>query len=249
MTDSYRRRRNTIGLLAFTLSAVALAPSAGAQERPPIVEQMAKTYGLDSFGQIEKLRYTWNLEISGMKIANIWEWEPKTGQISYEGKDKDGKPVKLTYQRSQLASQSDAVKNEIDPAFINDQYWLLLPLHVVWDGAKVTDEGMQKLSLGKGSAERVVMKYPSEGGYAPGDTWELYVGADHRIEEIIYHGGGPCTQKRPKILNVTWADHKKAGPLLISTDHRGTADDKPLRVFLSDVSVKVTGSDGWMNAQ
>jgi len=241
--------RNTIGLVVFTLSATVLAASARAQQLPPVVEQMAKAYGLDSFGQIEKLRYTWNLEVGAIKIVNSWEWEPKTGQIGYEGKDKDGKPMKLTYRRSELGSQSDAVKNEIDPAFINDQYWLLLPLHVVWDGATLTHEGTQKLSIGKGSAERIVMKYPSEGGYAPGDTWELYVGADHRIEEIIYHGGGPGTQKRPKLLNVTWADHKQAGPLLVSMDHRGTADDKPLRVFLSDVSVKLAGSDGWMNAQ
>jgi hypothetical protein len=48
---------------------------------------------------------------------------------------------------------------------------------------------------------------------------------------------------------ATWADHKKAGPLLISLDHRGTADGKPVRVFLSNVSVKVTGSDSWINAQ
>ena len=33
------------------------------------------------------------------------------------------------------------------------------------------------------------MKYPSEGGYQPGDTWELYVGADKRIEEIVYRRG------------------------------------------------------------
>jgi hypothetical protein len=247
MTDS--SRLNMIGLLAFTTSALVLAATSWAQERPPIVEQVAKTYGIDSFGQIEKIRYTWNLEVLGVTIANSWEWEPKTGQISYQGKDKDGKPIKLTYQRSQLGTQSDAVKNEIDPAFINDQYWLLLPLHVVWDGPKVSNEGMQKLSLGKGSAERVVAKYPSEGGYAPGDTWELYVGTDHRIEEVIYHGGGPGTQKRPKLLNVTWSDHKKAGPLLISADHRGTADGKPLRVFLSGVAVKLTGSDAWMNAE
>ena len=80
-------------------------------------------------------------------------------------------------------------------------------------------------------------------------TLELYVGAEHRIEEIVYHGGGPGTQKRPKLLMATWTDYKKAGPLLISTDHRGTAHGKPLRVFFSDVTVKVTGSDSWMNAQ
>ena len=82
--------------------------------------------------------------------------------------------MKLTYPRSQLSSQSDFVKSEIDPAFSNDNYWLLLVLHFSWDGsATVTDEGMQKLPLGNGSAERVVVKYPSEGGYAPGDTGAL----------------------------------------------------------------------------
>jgi len=37
--------------------------------------------------------------------------------------------------------------------------------------------------------------------------------------------------------------------MLISTDHRGMADGKPVRVFHSDVSVKVTGSDTWMDAK
>jgi hypothetical protein len=27
--------------------------------------------------------------------------------------------------------------------------------------------------------------------YSPGDTWELYVGPDGRIEEMAYHAGGP----------------------------------------------------------
>ena len=106
---------------------------------------------------------------------------------------------------------------------------------------------MHKLPLGKGSAERVLVKYSQCcGGYTPGDTWELYVGTDHRVQEFIYHRGGT---KKPSVVVATWADYKKAGPLLVSLDHRGTADGKPLRVFFSDVSVKLTGSDAWMNAQ
>src|SRR5262249_17337097 len=167
--------------------------------------------------------------------------------VSFEGKDKEGKPMKVTYQRSQLSSQSDAVKNEIDPEFVNDQYWLLFPLHVAWDGgASVTDEGMHKLPLGDASAVRVVVKYPAEGGYTPGDTWELYVGADKRVQEFIYRRGGST---KPSVVIATWGDYKKAGPLLISTDHRGTADGKPVRISFSDVSVKVTGSENWINAQ
>jgi hypothetical protein len=48
---------------------------------------------------------------------------------------------------------------------------------------------------------------------------------------------------------ATWTDYKKAGPLLISTDHRGTADENPVRISFSDVSVKVAGSENWIKAQ
>jgi hypothetical protein len=239
-------RLNVIRLLAFSMLLILPATSV-AQQSPPIAEQIAKTYGLDSFGQIEAIRYTWNAELSGAKRSHVWEWSPKTDTVSYEGKDKEGKPVKVSYQRSQLSSQSDLIKKEIDPAFVNDQYWFILPFHVVWDGAAVTDEGMNKLPLGDGSAQRVVVKYPSEGGYQPGDTWDLYVGADKRIQEIVYHRGAPIPP--PKLVIATYADYKKAGPLLVSTDHHGTLDGKPFRLTLSDVSVKMTGSENWINAQ
>jgi hypothetical protein len=235
----------TIRCLLFGL--LVLAANSWAQKRPPILEQIAKTYGLDSFGQIEGIRYTFNLDFPGVKLARAWEWEPKTGKVSYEGKDKDGKPVKVSYMRSELGSQSDAVKNEVDPGFVNDNYWLLFPFHAYWDSsATVTDQGMHKLPVGNGSAELVAVKYPAEGGYTPGDTWELYVGKDNRVEQLVYHRGGP---KKPSVVIATWAGYKKAGPLLISTEHRGTADGKPLHIFLSNVSVKLTGSDKWMDAQ
>jgi hypothetical protein len=239
-------RLNVIGLLAFSM-LLTLPATSLAQQGAPIAEQVAKTYGLDSFGKIEAIRYTWNAELPGVKLSHSWEWNPKTDTVSYEGKDKEGKPVKATYQRSQLGSQSDAIKKEIDPAFVNDQYWFILPLHVVWDGATVTDEGVQKRPTGDASAQRVVVKYPSEGGYQPGDTWDLYVGADKRIEEIVYHRGAP--NPPPKLVTATYTDHKKAGPLLVSTDHSGTLDGKPFRITLTGVSVKLTGSDNWIDAQ
>jgi hypothetical protein len=240
-------RLTIIGLLAFVM--LTLSSTSNAQTRPPVVEQMAKTFGLDSWGQIEGIRYTFNLDLPALKLklAHTWEWNPKTGQVTYEGKDKDGKPVKVTYLHSQLSSQPDNVKNEIDPAFMNDQYWLIFPFHVVWDtSADVQDKGKQKLPLGKGSATQIVVKYPSDGGYTPGDTWELFLSSDNRVEEFIYRRGG---DKKPSVVTTTWAGYKKAGPLLVSTDHRGTADAKPARIFFTDVSVKVTGSDTWIVAK
>jgi hypothetical protein len=238
-------RATTIFCLCF--AALAVATPSRAQTRPPIADQIAKTYGLDSFGNIEAIRYTFNVQAPGVSLSRSWVWEPKTDQVSYEGKDKTGKPVKATYLRSQLDGAPANVKNEIDPAFVNDQYWLLLPFHFYWDGgATVSDMGMEKLPLGTGSARKVVAKYPSQGGYAPGDTWELYVGPDDRVAEYVYRRGGP---KKPSVVMTTWEGYKKAGPLLVSTDHRGTADGKPVRIFFSDVAVKLAGSDTWVNAQ
>lgn len=218
-----------------------------AKTQPVTAEQLAKTYGLDSFGQVEAIRYTWNAQFPGVNLSRSWIWEPKTGKVSYEGKDKDGKPVKATYIRSQLDSQPANVKNEVDPAFVNDNYWLLFPLHAYWDkSATVTNQGIKQLPIGNGSAELVAVKYPSDGGYTPGDTWDLYVGKDNRVEQFIYHRGGP---KKPSTVTMTWEAYKRAGPLLISTDHNGTADGNTVRIFMTDVAVKVTGSQNWINAE
>jgi len=240
-------RVTRIGFPAFAV--LFLAATCWAQNRPPILEKIAKTYGLDSWNQIEAIRYTWSGEIPGVfKVAHNWEWEPKTGKISFEGKGKDGKPVKVTYDSSQLSSQPEQVKSEVEPAFVNDNYWLLFPFHAYWDtGATVTDEGTKKLPIGPGSATMVSVKYPAEaGGYTPGDTWDLYVGKDYRVQQMVYHRGG---SQKPSLVTSKWAGYKKAGPLLFATEHPGTADGKPLHISITNVAVKVTGSDKWMNAQ
>ncbi|HEX7960449.1 MAG TPA: hypothetical protein VF493_11055, partial [Terriglobales bacterium] len=112
-----------VGLL---FAVLVLAATSWAQNRPPIVEQIAKAYGIDSWDKVQAIRYTWNIDIPGLiKLTHLWEWEPKTGKVSFESTGKDGKPVKVSYNRNELSSQPDAVKNEVEPAFVNDNYWLL----------------------------------------------------------------------------------------------------------------------------
>ena len=130
------------GCLFF--GVLVLAATSWAQTRPLIAEQIAKTYGLDSFDQIEAIRYTFDAQFLGVNVSRSWVWQPKTGQISYEGKDKDGKPLKVSYVQSQLNGEPANVKDEIDPAFLNDQYNLLFPLHVYWDGSADVQEVLSR---------------------------------------------------------------------------------------------------------
>jgi hypothetical protein len=235
-------------ILCLVFGVLVLAAPAWAQTRPPIAEQIAKAYGLDGYGKIEAIRFTLNIAAPGFKLSRSWDWQVKTGQVSYEGKDKDGKPVKLTYNRAHLDAEPADVRDNIEPAFVNDEYNLLFPYHVYWDSnTDVQDMGMQKLPLGRGSAKEVAVKYPSDGGYTPGDTWDLYLGPHDRIEQFAYHRGAPTPP--PSLVIFKWAGYKKAGPILISTDRSGTIDGKPGRVFLTHISVKLVGSDKWVNAR
>src|SRR5258707_5731323 len=177
------------GIIIFTANSCSQKRSSLPEQAAKTnAEQIAKTYGVDAFGHIEAIRYTWNAQFPGMNLSHSWVWEPKTNKVSYEGKDKDGKPVKVSYMRSELSSQPDPVKNEVDPAFVNDNYWLLFPFHAYWDtSATVTDQGMQSLPIGNGSGELVGVKDPAEaGGYTPRESREHYVGKEYRVRQFKY---------------------------------------------------------------
>jgi len=233
---------------ALFIGVLCLPSLVFAQQRAPVAEAIAKAFGLEAWGQVEAVRYTFTLDGGPkLKFHRSWVWEPKTNTITYDGPDDQGKPVKVTYARADLASQSAFVKQTVDPAFFNDQYWLVLPFHLVWDtGASVEDAGMQKLPSGKGKARKVVMKYQPDGGYTPGDTWTIFVGKDMRIQELEFRHGGSA---KPSLVKADWKAYKKAGPLLVSTDHHGTADGGKFRLFFTDVAVKLTGSSTWTEAK
>src|SRR5260370_6918473 len=75
-----------------------LCPSApvSAQQRPAIADQIAKTYGLDSFGQIDPIRYTFHIDAGALKLSLPWLWAPNTDQRSYYSKATPSNPFKTT---------------------------------------------------------------------------------------------------------------------------------------------------------
>src|SRR5262249_43995261 len=235
------------GVILFAANSWAQTPTPP-PTRAPIIDQVAKTYGVDSWDKVEAVRYTWNAEIVGLfKASHKWEWEPKTGKISFEGAGPDGKPISVTYDSSNLSTQPDQVKNVVEPAFVNDNYWAFFPFHAYWDkSASAIDQGKFNLPMGPGTAELVPVKYPADGGYTPGNTWDLYAGKDNRVVYLVYHRGG---DKPPSRVLATWTGYKKAGPILFSTEHSGMADGKPLHLTITNIAVKLTGSDKWIPAQ
>ena len=110
------RRLTMMGLLLC--GVLVLAPNSWAQQRAPILDQIAKTYGIDSWDQVEAVRYTWNGEITGLfKAAHKWEWEPKTNKVPLKASEKTASRSRFHYVRTDLSTQTDAVKNRSRPEF------------------------------------------------------------------------------------------------------------------------------------
>ncbi len=222
----------------------AISGTANSQTEQEVRLQIAKAHGLQSWDQVEQLRYTFHVQRGKDQREHSWVWEVKEDRVSFAGTDKEGKPVKLTYLRSELNSRPTQQIKEIDASFINDQYWLLFPFHLVWDqGAKVEDTGRHKLPIGPGSARRIVVTYPPNGGYTPGDVWELFTGRDDRIIQWIYRRGGAA---KPTVT-ATFDEYRQLGPLVVSLSHRGA--EKGFRVWFTDVAVKLVGSAQWVPAK
>jgi hypothetical protein len=233
--------------LVSSLFLGLLLPAASlAQEKPDIRHQIADAYGLASWSKVEQIRYTFNVDAGPKKVARTWTWDTKNDKVTFEGTDSAGKPVKVSYAR---ASMPPDVVKDVDPNFINDQYWLLFPFHLVWDkDVTVEDKGMTGDPTGKtkGKVRKVTVTYPKTGGgYTPGDMYDLFLGADNKVVAWNFHRGGA---EKPT-LTVTWADYKMAGPVLFAEDHRGTLEDKPFRLFFTDVAVKLAGSNDFVAAK
>jgi hypothetical protein len=235
-----------LSVVSSLFAGLLLVSTSLAQEKPDIRHQIADAYGLASWSKVEQIRYTFNVDAALKKFARTWTWEIKADRVTYEGPDSTGKPTKVTYTRANMPPD---VAKDVDPNFINDQYWLLFPFHLVWDkDVTVEDKGMTADPTGKtkGKVREVTVTYPKAGGgYTPGDTYDLFVGADNRIVAWNFHRGGA---EKPA-LTVTWADYKMAGPILVSMDHRGTLQDKPFHLFFTGVAAKLAGASDFAAAK
>jgi len=231
-------------IVSGLLAVLAMGGTANSQNEQEVRLRIAKAYGFQSWDQVEQLRFAFHVQRGKDHLVRSWVWEPKVDRVSFAGTDRQGKPVKLTYLRSELNAEPAPQVKEIDASFINDQYWLLFPLHLEWDqAAKVDDTGPHNLPIGPGSGRRIVVTYPPNRGYTPGDTYELFVGGNGRIVQWIYHRGGAA---KPTLV-ATWEENRHLGPLLVSLNHRGA--ERNIRVWFTDVAVKLAGSDHWIVAK
>jgi hypothetical protein len=223
-------------IFAVLILGPVLAACAGPGPANPeavLRNRIGKAAGVADFDRIEALRYTFNVKIGDREIRRSWVWEPGSNRVVLNAEDGGADYIR----REAATSETLRV---VDARFVNDNYWLLFPLHVYWDvNASVTDAGAADLPIGPGRGRRILVSYPEKIGYTPADVYEMFVDDDFRIREWIYRKGGADLPTRI----TTWEDYRRLGPLTVSLDHR--SKDGSFRLWFTDVEVKLKGEKMW----
>ena len=225
-----------LALLALSASAAPLPDS--------LAKLIAHRYGAAGFNRVKSIHYVFNVKHGDKEVARTWTWFPKSDSVVYRGKDSAGLTVQASWSRRNAFSMLSPPVRPLDKMFVNDQYWLLFPLHLVWDkGLRMESVDMAESIAGGKSVSgktqdreiwRLTVAYPSEGGYTPGDAYDLFVDSAGTVRRWAFRRGNtekPTTETR-------WSDPAPMGPLRISLERPGM---KPgFKLWFSDVRVETT---------
>jgi hypothetical protein len=213
------KRLLLIACLALSFSATSLATTT-VPDAASMARRVADRYGASAFHRVDAIHYVFKVRYDGKETAREWTWYPKDDSVAFKGKDAGGAMIQASYsRRNKWSMGSDAVKG-VDKMFINDQYWLLFPLHLAWDtGTKQEVAALPHNDAGE--AYRLTVTYPAEGGYTPGDAYDLFIDVDGVIKRWIFRRANSPKPTREAL----WTEPKAMGPLGISMERPSPGKD------------------------
>jgi hypothetical protein len=189
-----------------------------------IAEKIAKAHGLEAFSRLSQLHYRFNVQRDTIYFGRSWQWSPKSGEVVFYGSD--------TVSFNQHLVEEESIK-KIDQSFINDKYWLLFPFQLVWDTDVSFEQKDNKIGPITGQEfKHVVVTYTKDGGYTPGDVYELFCDEDWLIREWIFRRGGNVD---PTII-TTWEGYQDFNGIKIATNHVNA--DGSFRLWFSDINIQ-----------
>ena len=198
------------------------------EERTPeqeVAYQIAEASGLDQWDQVSEVQFTFNVDRGEEHYEKSWIWKPKTQNITQMTAQDT-----ITYNRSSVDSTSTAA----DKGFINDSFWLLAPMHLVWDkeSSNLTVQDTATAPISKKQFHKITLTYGDEGGYTPGDAYDFFYDDEFMVREWIFRRGNVSEFS----MVTTWDDYEDYNGIKIASDHK--TEDKNFRLYFTDIAVK-----------
>lgn len=189
-----------------------------------IYEQIAMANGFKEFDSISQIKFTFNVAVNdSLRSKRQWTWNLESNKISLVEKDSV-----MSYTRKDSLSKENEY---IDQRFVNDSYWLLFPFQLKWSDAEISETRSAQAPISGQEMQMLTARYPSEGGYTPGDSYDIYFDEDHMIREWVYKASGGERE-----MATTWEDYEAFQGIKISKMHK--SQDGSFELYFTDISVE-----------
>jgi hypothetical protein len=171
-------------------------------------ELIANAHGFSNWDKVERIDFTFRVAFDSVNRDRHWSWAPKSNTVSAYQED-----TVITYQRNDV----DSTLVDIDRRFINDKFWLLVPFQLVWDqGVTISESITATAPMSQKEIHRITIKYGDQGGYTPGDTYQIFFDDQYIIREWIYQSSD--TSRPPR--SYSFDNYKEFGGIKFATSHK-----------------------------
>lgn len=191
-----------------------------------VAEQIANAHGYENWKDVTSFAFTFGGKYEEPNSGRSWTWKPKTNEVTltYDG-------TISTYNRNSM----DSLAIKSDRAFINDKFWALFPFQLVWDeGITISEPTKEQAPISKKELNKIVLLYSNEGGYTPGDAYDIYYNDDFIIQEWTFRKGNA---PEPSLTN-TFEKYANFNGLKIAQEHKKEEGDWNLLVWKINVELE-----------
>ena len=187
-------------------------------------EKIAMVNGFEEFDSIKKIKFTFNVKVNdSIRSERRWNWNVGTNKISLTENDSV-----MSYTRKDSLAED---KKYIDQRFVNDSYWLLFPFQLKWSLADLSEPKKATAPISGDKMQMLTVSYPKDGGYTPGDSYDIYFDDEFMIREWVYKSSDGGRE-----MATTWEDYKDFKGIKIATMHK--SKDDSFELFFDDISVE-----------
>ncbi|MBU2995002.1 hypothetical protein KO500_01085 [Cellulophaga baltica] len=194
------------------------------EQKSSILENIALANGFKNWKNVKEIQFTFNVDRAGNHTERSWIWNTKTNDVTSKT-DKET----ISYNRGSLTDET----SKTNAKFINDKFWLLVPFQLKWDAENFTHIHTKKATapISNKSMQKLTIVYGNEGGYTPGDAYDLYFGDDYMLKEWVFRKGN---QKEPSMV-TTWEDYTEINGIKLAQTHK---NNDGFKLYFTDLVIK-----------
>ena len=121
----------------------------------------------------------------------------------------------------------DSITLKADRGFINDKFWALIPFQLIWDeGTTISEPEKATSPINQKDLNKIIITYSNQGGYTPGDAYDIYFDDDYIIRECSYRKGNTT---EPSLSN-TFENYSDYNGIKVAQYHKKAEGDWNLLV-------------------